>query len=374
MKIAINTSCAVAGGTITHLRNVLPYLVDEFAKDELVVIGNATSRERIAKDVDVHWHEVEAAPEGLFDRIRFENTVLPDLVETLGADLLFHPTNFCAFRVRIPQVILIHNLAPFLEEVIAGESVAQKIRLAILRRLTVYSLKQAVRTIFISRWGRDLVIAPSNPDDVRMPIVPFGAEHGSRGTSLEILDRWGVRPDGFALTVSHLYRYKKIEKLVEAWLLLAEEHRAMPLVVVGEPFDLEYAARLEARVAEAELNVVFTGSMGAGELATMMSACRLFLFSSEAENLPITLLEAMAARCAIVTNRACSMPEVCGDAVVFADPATPECYAEEIDRVLSDAELRADLEERAFARAQDFTWPSTAKRTADVLRSALRSR
>lgn len=101
-----------------------------------------------------------------------------------------------------------------------------------------------------------------------------------------------------------------------------------------------------------------------------MADCRIFAFSSEAENLPITLLEAMAAGCAIITNRSCSMPEVCGDAVSYADPATPVRYADKLLELTSDHQKRVAFRRAASERSLHFKWSDTAGRTLAILRKA----
>jgi len=368
MKIAINTSCAVAGGAITHLRHLLPEIFRLVEPGEVVLIGDRATRGRLGLLDRTEWEETPSIRSGLAGRLWFENVELPRKLREIGADVLFHPGNFAVFRSPIPQVILIHNLAPFLPEVIAGESWRQRLRLGILRWLTRVSLEQARATIFISQWGRSQVVAERDLDPDRMPIIPFGSEHGVSRPDSRLLDRWGLEHDGFLLTVSHLYRYKKLEKLIQAYADLGETMKDLPLIVVGEPYDEEYARRMEALAAKSEGRVVFTGGLDSEALGALMASCRIFVFTSEAENLPITLLEAMAAGCPILTNRACSMPEVCEDAAEYAEPPTAERYRSALAALLSDGVRRDRLRERARRRALHFSWPESAARTAAVLR------
>lgn len=370
MRIAINTSCAVAGGAVTHLRHLLPELLPLAVGDEFVLIGDPASRARIDPAGIARWEIVDSFGRGLPGRLDFENRALPRLLRRLAADVLFHPGNFSVFRCPVPQVNLLHNLAPFLPEVIEGESISQKIRLRLLRALTLRSLDIAKRMIFISEWGRSLVLEGRAVDTVRFPVIPFGADHGRPRRELAALARFGLEPDRFVLTVSHLYRYKKLEKLVEAYVRLGAEVEPLPLVIVGEPYDAEYTRRIAALGEASRARVVFTGGLPTEALVALMSACRVFVFTSEAENLPITLLEAMSAECPILTNRACSMPEVCRDAALYAEPATAEGYAMGLSSLLRDDGLRQELRRRAAQRAREFRWNDTARATLALLREA----
>lgn len=374
LKVAINTTCAVAGGAVTHLRNLLPPLVERAGDHRLILLGEPSTREKLNSPEGVEWVDLPPATGGLVGRVWRENTLIPRMLRDLEADVVFHPGNFGIFRTETPQVILIHNLAPFLTEVIDGESAAQKVRLALLRRLTHASIARVDRVVFISKWGRELVLGSASADESRLPVIPFGSEHGARGTSDEPLDRFGLEHDGFVLSVSHIYRYKKIEKLIDAWNALGDRVADMPLLIVGEPFDQGYTARLEELAKSAKGRIVFTGSLDASSLATLMEATRCFVFTSEAENLPITLLEAMAARCPIITNRFCSMPETCEEAALYAEPATAENYRTHLESILFDDVLREDMRVRAERRAGDFRWGRVAEETLALLVEAARGK
>jgi glycosyltransferase involved in cell wall biosynthesis len=78
----------------------------------------------------------------------------------------------------------------------------------------------------------------------------------------------------------------------------------------------------------------------------------------------------MACGTPVVTSDRSSLPEVAGQAAVFVDPDDPEAITAGIDRVLSDAPLRAQLREAGIERAARFTWEETARKTAAVLREA----
>ena len=339
-------------------------------QDEIIAIGDPATRELLAPPPFVHWSETPPLRGGLARRLARENFDLPRRLQALRADVLFHPGNFRIFRPGVSQVILIHNLAPFFPALIEDESLYQRMRLRLLRGLTQSSLDRVSRTIFISEWGRRLVLGDRTLDERQMPVISFGSEHGTVDSGQDACDRWSLKADEYVLTASHLYRYKKFEKLIDAWVEFGERVSAWPLLVVGAPWDRQYSMRMEERAKSAKSRVIFTGRLDGGTLASLMASCRAFVFTSEAENLPITLLEAMAAGCPIITNRHCSMPETCGDAALYADPASAETYRLELERVLWDDELRTEMRHRALQRATRFRWSDAARTTLEVLRNA----
>jgi glycosyltransferase involved in cell wall biosynthesis len=67
-----------------------------------------------------------------------------------------------------------------------------------------------------------------------------------------------------------------------------------------------------------------------------------------------------------------ALPEVAGDAAVFASEVSAEALADSIRSVLGSGDLRADLRRKGLARAEAFRWRDIAKRTLDVVRAAAR--
>ena len=77
-------------------------------------------------------------------------------------------------------------------------------------------------------------------------------------------------------------------------------------------------------------------------------------------------MEAMACGTPVVTARAGALPEVGGDACLYAEPADSAALAAAVETILDDPETAADLSRRGRARAAGFTWREAARRTLSV--------
>ena len=66
------------------------------------------------------------------------------------------------------------------------------------------------------------------------------------------------------------------------------------------------------------------------------------------------------------------MPEVCGEAVCYADPATDEEYARRMAEMIQNDSLRLEMKARARERSLNFRWSLAAADTAQVLIGAAR--
>lgn len=93
--------------------------------------------------------------------------------------------------------------------------------------------------------------------------------------------------------------------------------------------------------------------------------------SGDQDGLPVTLLEAMAAGCAIVASRIAGIDEavVDGTSGVLVPPGDPVALAVALDALLADPDCRRRLGAAAAVRAEDFSVESMGERYVDLLRS-----
>jgi glycosyltransferase involved in cell wall biosynthesis len=78
----------------------------------------------------------------------------------------------------------------------------------------------------------------------------------------------------------------------------------------------------------------------------------------------------MACGVPVLTSNVTSLPEVVGDAAICVDPSDVEAIAWELERLLSDTALRAQLAASGLRRAQEFCWDKVAERTMAVYEEA----
>jgi glycosyltransferase involved in cell wall biosynthesis len=144
--------------------------------------------------------------------------------------------------------------------------------------------------------------------------------------------------------------------------------RGFEVDIVG---DGPYLPTLKQMASEFGLPVRFWGWLDnkSPELKELYERSAIFAFTSEAENFPVVLLEAMAAGQAIVTSEGTGCPEVVGPDALLVPPRRPDSLAAALDRLIQDDDLRAQLGQRARARVeQEFGWQAIARRHVALYR------
>jgi glycosyltransferase involved in cell wall biosynthesis len=94
------------------------------------------------------------------------------------------------------------------------------------------------------------------------------------------------------------------------------------------------------------------------------------VFPTLYEGFGLPAVEAMAAGTPLVCSDIPVLHEVAGNAALFASPERPEELAQQIERVLTDEQLRTELVSRGSERLREFDWTKTAEETVAVWREA----
>lgn len=172
------------------------------------------------------------------------------------------------------------------------------------------------------------------------------------------------------LTVGRLVPHKRQDLVIRAFALYQRARAPeATLACVGEPLSAAYRDWLAALAEQAgAAGVELPGPVSDGDLRARYGAASVFVTLSEHEGFCVPLLEAFAAVVPVVARRAGGMPEVGGDAVLWADDDDDlGVVAELIHLAASDDELRAELATRGRARLEEFAY----ERTAAKLRAAI---
>jgi glycosyltransferase involved in cell wall biosynthesis len=172
-------------------------------------------------------------------------------------------------------------------------------------------------------------------------------------------------PARYILFVSTVEPRKNLETLLDAYeRLRGSGAYDGALVVVGKVGwkSESLLPRLRGR------GIVHLDYVPAPQLATIYERAEVFVFPSIYEGFGFPLLEAMARGVPTIAARSSSLPEIGGDAALFFDPTDTDALVAQLERVLGDANLRADLAARGRGRAAEFRWDRAAEETLAVFR------
>jgi len=167
----------------------------------------------------------------------------------------------------------------------------------------------------------------------------------------------------YILCVSTLEPRKNLDMLLTAFTALRKNGSSLNLVLVGKVG--WHAKELLAKIQQSPVRayIHLPGFTSDEELSSWYAHARLAVYPSLYEGFGLPLLEAMGAGVPLICSDIPSTREVAGDAVLYVSPKDPRELAHAIDMLLTDSDLAARLQQKAQARAAQFSWEETARQT-----------
>jgi glycosyltransferase involved in cell wall biosynthesis len=119
--------------------------------------------------------------------------------------------------------------------------------------------------------------------------------------------------------------------------------------------------------------VTFGGAIDKRDIPGVLDRADIFLNTSNVDNTPVTLLEAMAAGLCIVSTDVGGIPYLLqhGYDSLLVPPNEPEAMAYAIRRILTEPQLAGYLSRNARLKAEQFDWSNILPRWDALLTSAV---
>ena len=172
-------------------------------------------------------------------------------------------------------------------------------------------------------------------------------------------------PTRFILGVGYEPR-KNIPLLIKAFSQIVPRHPGLDLVVVAAQEDRRtYFQQLSTQLG-IDNRVYILGAVQPGDLAILYNLAEVFVFPSERESFGLPPLEAIACGVPTIAMNMTSLPEVLEDGALLIDGKDVETWANAIEKVLTDDELRSDLVRRGLKQAEKLTWQRCAEETLKI--------
>ncbi len=390
MKVAVNTLFLIpgeVGGSETYLRETLLAVAREHESIDLVLVANQENvsllRDQFGAfpQCSVHLLPVRAA--NRYMRIVAEQTRLPWLLRKLKPDLLWSPGYTMPFWAPCRQVVSILDM-----QYHSHPDDLTRIARWTTHALVTMAARRADRLLTISEFSRREIIKHTGCPVERIAVTHLGVDPAF-GSSPQPATRnpqpatcnpqpatCNLQPatrnlqpatrnlQPYILSVANSYPHKNLHQLIDAFARVQDEipHR---LVLVGCP-RLGEPQVLRALENVPRERVQRVSGISREALISLYQSADVFVFPSLYEGFGLPVLEAMMAGVPVVTTRAGSIPEVGGDAVVYASGQSAEDLASMIRTVLawSVKERRVRIEE-ARRHASQFTWAMTASATVN---------
>lgn len=187
-------------------------------------------------------------------------------------------------------------------------------------------------------------------------------------------EKYGL-PDKFLLYVGDATWNKNVPMLIDA-----VKSTDIPLVIVGKVFEENKfdtnniwnkdLVKIHSLLEDAK-NVKILGFIPTEDLVGIYNAASALVMPSLYEGFGLPILEAMQSGCPVITTNCASLPEIAGNAALYVDPHNRTDIVNAMEKVMSESNLRKELEDKGRKQASKFSWKKTASETVSVYKSLL---
>src|SRR3990167_8732672 len=321
MKVAIDISQIVYGtGVSNYTSDLIRHLLKIDKRNQYILFGTSLRQrgklEEFKKKLEDFKNvnfKFSYLPPSLFEI--FSNRLrLLSLENLIGQEVdIFHSSDWTQPKVKskkTKKVTTVHDMTVYL----FPSSFDPKIVKTQRRRLM--KVKEEVDLVIAdSQTTKDDTVKFLEIPEEKVRVVYLGVSDEFRPADDErikgVLQKYRIKKP-YILSVATQEPRKNIQKLIDVYEKIKEQHPEFSLVLVGKQGWGEGFRSTEG--------VIWTGYIPKEDLVAVYSGSRVFVYPSLYEGFGLPILEAMACGVPVVTSNNSSMAEIAKDVAILVDP------------------------------------------------------
>jgi glycosyltransferase involved in cell wall biosynthesis len=333
--------------------------------------------DRLIREVDARLAELPATerPQAtlfLPRRRQWEPTLTTiRVVEESRGDSQFWEQLVLPIRARGGLLVNLCNLAPVLHAekmlmlhdvqfLFPDSSYPARLRWG-YRLMTPWMARTSRQVLTVSAYSRQMLDLCGVSARDRTQVLHNGADHIlDAPADPDVIARLGLEPGRFVVHLASPKLYKNTAVILQAF---ADPRLAdLDLVLVGPD-----RAKLSSGGLKAPEGVIFAGAIDDPGLRALYEGALCLASPSRTEGFGLPPIEAMACGCPAVVSAGGAIPEICRDAVLYADVDRPESWVEAFRSLADSPRARAAKVRAGRCRAGEFTWEASGRTLTDAL-------
>ncbi len=370
MKIAINTRLLKPGkleGIGRFTLEILLRIIQRHPEHEFHLLFDHSDFSLIPSSKNVFCHHLfpPARRPWLFDW--WFDWSVPRKLKKLGADIFVSPDGHGSLRCPCPQLNVIHdlNFVHYPELLPAKyarywnqhtrELVKKTTRIATVSQFSKIDIQQ---TFGISPGKIDVLCNGANPN--------WGPIDHSHQT--EVRNQY-TNGKPYFIFIGSLHPRKNLDRILQAFQHFKKNHPDHHFVIVGAALFGKSAQEAYGHIPD----VHWLGRKDGDDLLTLLAASNGLVMVSLYEGFGIPIIEALQCDVPVVAGNNSSMPEIGGDAILYADALSVENIAQQLG-ILSHFDTQHQqwhlaknriLQEYTWEKATDLFWHSIQQTLKD---------
>lgn len=342
MTIAINSTPFLQSAGNDFFYDYLVKFAASNPEHQFVFIGAASiGKLSITSNNTLHVISKPAANHPLMWKA-WLNYTLPAIARKHKADLIINTGGVCSLRSRIPQCTFTSDLS-FLNTT----HFFSKKQAGFLIKNTAAFLDKATTIVTASDFLTKKIVGKYSIDKEKIKRVTLTAGDLYQPIGWEekeaIKDKYADGKEYFLFS-GEIHPYNNLVNLLKAFSFFKKRQKSnMQLIIAANAISPKntFIENLKTYKYRKEVKVL-TG-LPEEYLAKLTAAAYAFVYPSGYEGMALFPLQAMQCEVPVITSNIGALPEICGDAALYADPENFEDIADKMMLIFKDESKRSEL-------------------------------
>jgi len=376
MILAIDASRNRSGGAIAHLIGILTYAdPKKFGIKKIHVWSYRKLLSALPKHYWLEIHNPHELEKGIFSQVYWQYFKFRKELNRYKCDILLNTDAGTIGRFK-PNVTMSRDMLSYEKnEMKRYIYTLSWIRLWVLRYIQNNSFKNASGVIFLTNYAAD-VIQSYCGSLKNIQIIPHGIheifrtiDRDEKSTSL--INQRIIH----CLYVSNALPYKHQWNVIKAISFLRNKGYKVELKLVGVGIGPSQHLIDKAAAKFDPLNnfIKQHDFVDNSQLVPYLEEADIFIFASSCENMPVTLIEAMASKIPIACSNIGPMPEILKDGGEYFNPEKPDEIAKAVEKLIINESERKNYVKRSTELASFFSWKRCSDETFFFLMSTYKN-
>lgn len=367
--VGIDASRNRSGGAQVHLQGILTQPLPANSRISRVHLWSYQALlDSIPNQPWLTKHNPDCLEAGVLSQLYWQRYLFPKALESNECQIVLN-TDAGTINRFSPSVTMSRDMLSYepgeIDRFRFGKAY---LRLLLLRYMQNDSLKRSTGAVFLTKHAAETIQSHTGKLQ-RVALIPHGVSNSFR-----------MSPDSRqfpvagtpvrCVYVSPVSLFKHQWKIVEAVRILRDDNYNIELHLVGGTGSDSAEKLLQAQITKDDPAGIFvkrSSQVNHSQLPDILRDSDIFIFASSCENMPNTLVEAMAAGLPIACSKRGPMPEVLQDGGVYFDPDIVPSICTAISRLIDDAALRRHASNRAAQLSHQFSWKRCSRETWEFL-------
>jgi glycosyltransferase involved in cell wall biosynthesis len=368
MKIAVNTRFLLSDyleGMGYFIYEVFQRITKQHPEHEFIFIFDRPYDERFVFGKNVT--PVIAGPAARHPLLWkwWYDVKVPSVLRKYKADVFVSCDGFCSLTTRVPQCLVVHDLA-FLHY----PAFNKKSHVRYLKKNTPKFLAKAKQVLTVSEFSKKDILSHYPIDAGKIGVVYSGVKDVfgpvDDGVKSRIKEKYTGGKNYFLYT-GGIHPRKNLLHLLKAFSIFKKRQQSSWKLVLAGRLAWKYDSFLEGlKSYKYRDDVILTGYIEESELAALTASAYAMVYPSVWEGFGVPVLEAIRSQVPVITTADSAMQEIAGEAALYIDPASPAAIADKMLQLYKDEPFRNQLIEKG-KKGHLFSWDEVAGKLFDFL-------